>query len=246
MNKSRIKGIISILLISFINLIILALLNVSRDSLLILFPIMTMAVYMLIGLRRRKKRYNKLYKDCDPEMFLESTWEQFHITGRQNTARVMFKIDIAEALYSLGKFEKALEQLQNIEETESIKGSKMNEARYFHVYVQTLYALNENKKAEFMYEAQACTCYWQLKHLINMEKYLKGIYLYYKEDYINSREIFEGLIVKSNKFIELNSLYRLALIDEKENKTIESKEKYKKIAEEKNKLWIVDQAKEKI
>ena len=79
-----------------------------------------------------------------------------------------------------------------------------------------------------------------------MEKYLKGIYLYYKEDYINSREIFEELIVKSNKFIELNSLYRLALIDEKENKTIESKEKYKKISKEKYKLWIVDQAKEKI
>ncbi|WP_425448851.1 tetratricopeptide repeat protein [Dethiothermospora halolimnae] len=69
--------------------------------------------------------------------------------------------------------------------------------------------------------------------------------LFFLKKYEESREKFKEILKeKVSKRIYLNVLYRLAQIDDKIGDVSSSKDKYKKILDEGNKLWIAEKSKE--
>lgn len=202
--------------------------------------------YIIIGSRRSNRRLNLLERDLDPEAFVEAIEEQRKITGKSRRINAYLDYDLVVGLISMGKYQEAKDIIDNID----IKYiPKWNGALlgYYNNKMILLYNLGKKEEADKIFEKYVKD--FPLK-TPKLKYYMKNILAgkRFEEDNLEEcKELCnEYLSVNKSKRIELELLYMLAEIDEKQGDKKSAREKYSKIAKEGNKLYTASLAREKM
>ena len=191
------------------------------------------------------KRYGLLEKDLDPEAFIEATYEAYKNAGKNKQLNSLFNNDLAFAHISLGEYEKAREFLLKVEPDHLPKMNKMVLA-YYNALMIVYYNLKEDNKAREVYERARS---YETKDKLGerlMDILMANKY-FYETNLEASKKLFENYPKdKMSKRLELEILFDLASIDEKEGKMENATLKYEKIAREGNKLYSAQLARERL
>jgi tetratricopeptide (TPR) repeat protein len=111
-------------------------------------------------------------------------------------------------------------------------------------FIVCLYELGEIERAEKIYESEMPILPAVTKVMALAVKILVAERFFFLGRYEESREHYQqALNEKLSKRRHLSILYRLAQIDEKSGDRLAAQQKYKKVADNGNKLWIATQAK---
>lgn len=213
---------------------------------IVIIPILSvLVIYITISFIRSKKRYNLLDTDCDPEAFLYRTEKQKEITGKNPKVNACLDIDRAAALIASGQFEKAKEILLSIDK--KLLSHKNGTLLVYTInLISCLYELGEVDRAEELFETQIPILSPVTKKMMLAVNMLVAERFFHLKRYNESREHFKKLWkdkLSIRKRLEI--LYRLAQIDEIEGNTEDALKKYRKVADNGNKLWIAAMAREK-
>lgn len=201
--------------------------------------------YIIYINHAQRKRYGILENDLDPEAFIEATYKAYKNVGKNKQLNSLFNNDLALGYISLGKYKSAVEFLENVEPTHLPRANKLALA-YYNALMIVYYNLDEYDKASQVYEKVKGyevkdKLGRQLMNILMANKY------FYEENYEASREIFENYPKdKMSKRLELEILFDLANIDEKEGNVKNAISKYEKVAREGNKLHSAKIAREKL
>ncbi len=193
----------------------------------------------------QRKRYGILESDLDPEGFIQASHKTYKYRGKNKQINSLYNLDLAFGYLSLGKYEKALEFLEEVEEDHLPRANK-SILSYYNTLMLAYYNLEEYDKAEEIYNRAKeykvkDKLAEQLMDLLMANKYL------YEGDYERSRERFEKYPKdKISKRLELEILFDLAIIDEKQGNIEGAKSKYGRIAREGNKLYSAKLSHEKL
>lgn len=206
---------------------------------------LAMSGYIIISYIRSKKRLSLLEEECDPEAFLERTEEQRAITGRNSRYNTYFDIDRAAGLITLGRFEEAKEILL------SVDGSRLSRKNdtllvYTINLILCFYELGEVTRAEELFETQIPTLPPINTRIVLAVNVLVGERFFFLGRYDESCKHFNGLLSqKLSKRTRIGIIYYLAQVEEKMGNITAAWEKYRQVAQEGNKLWIAEKAREK-
>jgi len=234
--------VITTLIITFVTNSILKL-PVLKGG-IITVVIVTLSYIIYIN-HRQRKRYNILENDLDPEEFIKATYGAYKNAGKNKQLNSLLNMDLAFGYISLGQYKEALEFLNKVEPNYLPKINKSILA-YYNTLMIVYYNLNECNKAEDVYEkAEKYRVKdkqgQQLMDLLLANKH------FYEGNYEESRKRFEDYSKnKMSKRLELEVIFDLANIDEKEGNIKDAILKYEKVAREGNKLYSAKLAKEKL
>ena len=237
--------------VTFIMMITLLVLEVEPIIAGIITMTVIMSGYILISIKRSKDRLQLLNEKCDPEAFLERTEKQIEIIGENAKFQAYLNVDKAAAFMCMGKYKEGKKILSSIDKTKlSPKNGTM--LAYTINMISCLYELGEITEAESIFEKDLFNI--SLDTIVRSKapikraiKFLNAERKYRLEQYDESQKVFEELLnEKSDKRTYISVLYGLGKIHEKLGDIEKAKEKYLKVSEEGNKLYIALEAKQKI
>lgn len=209
--------------------------------------ILTMVVgYVIIGHLRVKKRLSLLDDACDPEAFMERTEKQKEIMRKNLKMNAYFDIDLSAGLITLGRFEEAKALLLSINKSHL---SRKNDSLLIYTLNLMLcyYALDEVALAEALFETQIPVLSPINPRIVQAMNVLVAERFFYLKRYQESQEHLSMLLSKKlSKRAGLGILFLLAQIDQENGNLELANEKYLKVANEGNKLWIAEMAKKKL
>lgn len=194
---------------------------------------------------KQTKRYKLLEEDLDPEAFIESTYKAYRYAENNKQLNSMFNMDLAFGYMSLGEYNKTLECLDKIDPDEL---PKINNSiiSYYTLLMISYYNIDDFDRALINYE-KAESYKLTNKRAGKLIDLLKANRYLYEREYARSKELFEKYPKdKISKRLELEILYILAYIDEKEGNEKDANLKYEIVAKNSNKLYIGKLAKEKV
>lgn len=195
---------------------------------------------------RRKNRYKLLEDDLDPEAFIQATEKQIKIVAKNKRSKTILNADLALGLMDMGKYEEALNTLNQIDKRYLSKwnGSLL----IYYSNLMSLYTnIGEIEKAIEIYEDKIKNYPIRiLTESMTMDIVLANKSFYGKE-YNTSKEFFHK-VLNNNKSrrLKVQIYYILANIAEQDGNLEEAIIKYKIVGDKGNKLYASYLAKEKL
>lgn len=185
-------------------------------------------------------------EDLDPEAFIEATEKQIKITGKNKRSNSMLKTDLIVGLMSMGKYEEALDILDEIDikYLQKWNGSLLI---YYSNEMSLYYNIGEVDKAKEIYENKIKS--YPIK-ILN-ESLTMNIILanksFYEKEYSSCKELYNRVLQNNkSKRLKIEVYYILANIAEQEGDIEQAIKKYKIVAEKGNKLYSANLASERL
>lgn len=198
-----------------------------------------------------KKYINILDKELDPEKFIEITQNEYN-RNKNKRYRNYMKLNLCAGYSSLGKVEEAYQNLKDIDLSKKSLFREQDKILYYYNEALLLQELDRKEEAIVIYKEKIL----QLKEKFKTNKELEGInplieflngILFYENDNTKMIEILSELLKKlSNKRQILVIKNLLANYKVKAGETEEARKLYEEVVENGNKLYIVEEAKEKL
>ena len=194
---------------------------------------------------KQGKRYSILENALDPETFIEATYEAYKYSGKNKQLNSLLNNDLAIGYISLGDYEKAKEFLLKVEPEHLPRINKII-LTYYNALMIVYYNLENYNEVGKVYDK---AIQYEVKGKLGnrLMTILQANKSFYEGDYQNSRKLFESYPKdKMSKRLELEILFDLANIDEKEGNIKEAVSKYERVAKEGNKLYSAKVARDKL
>ena len=198
-----------------------------------------------------QKYMNILNEELDPEKFIEITQNEYDRNKNKRYKNYM-KLNFCAGYSSLGKVEKAYQNLKDIDLSKKSLFREQDKILYYYNEALLLQELDRKEEAIVIYKEKIL----QLKEKFKTNKELEGInplieflngILFYENDNTKMIEILsESLKKLSNKRQILVIKNLLANYKVKVGEVEEAKELYEEVIENGNKLYVVEKAKEKL
>ncbi len=216
----------------------------------ILSSVITIAIvllgYIIIAIIRHRKRLKLLEVHLDPEAFIEATERQKKITGKNKRTNTYLNFDIVAGLMSLGKYKEAMDVMEelNLKYLTPKNGLLLG---YYHNKMILLYELGQKEKADELFENKIKDFPLKTPVLRSLMGLLLAIRAFQEGEFEESKELCNKYLNNNkSRRLELELLYILAEIDEKQGNIESAIEKYTRIAKEGNKLNTATKAREKL
>ena len=193
---------------------------------------------------------NVLDNELDPEKFIELTENEYD-RNKNKKYRNYMKLNLSAGYSSAGKIETAYEKLKEVDLSRKLYRER---DKILYYYNEALFLITFGKKEEAteIYNKELSEEIEKIgkrkkdSEIYNLVKALEGM-LFHGNDNEKMIEILNESLKKSKaKRQNLGFKYLLATYKEKAGKIEEAIELYKEVAENGNKLYIVQEAKEKL
>ena len=193
---------------------------------------------------------NILDNELDPEKFIELTENEYN-KNKNKKYRNYMKLNLSAGYSSAGKIETAYEKLKEVDLSKKLYRER-NKILYYYNEALILNVLGKKEEATEIYNKKLSEEIEKIgkrkkdSEIYNVVKALEGM-LFHENDNEKMIEILNEALKKIKiKRQNLGFKYLLATYKEKVGKIREAIELYKEVAENGNKLYIVQEAKEKL
>ena len=193
---------------------------------------------------------NILDNELDPEKFIELTENEYN-KNKNKKYRNYMKLNLSAGYSSAGKIETAYEKLKEVDLSKKLY-RKQDKILYYYNEALILNALGKKEEAietynkELSEEIEKIEKRKKNSEIYNLVKALEGM-LFHENDNEKMIEILNEALKKTKtKRQNLGLKHLLAAYKEKAGKIEEAIELYKEVAENGNKLYIVQEAREKL
>ena len=193
---------------------------------------------------------NVLDKELDPEKFIELTENEYN-KNKNKKYRNYMKLNLSAGYSSAGKIETAYEKLKEVDLSKKLYRER-NKILYYYNEALILNVLGKKEEATEIYNKELSEEIEKIgkrkkdSEIYNLIKALEGM-LFHENDNEKMIEILNEALKKTKtKRQNLGLKHLLAAYKEKAGKIEEAIELYKEVAENGNKLYIVQEAKEKL
>ena len=193
---------------------------------------------------------NVLDNELDPEKFIELTENEYN-RNKNKKYRNYMKLNLAAGYSSAGKIETAYEKLKEVDLSKKLYRER-NKILYYYNEALILNVLGKKEEATEIYNKELSEEIEKIgkrkkdSEIYNLVKALEGM-LFHENDNEKMIEILNEALKKiKTKRQNLGLKHLLAAYKEKAGKIEEAIELYKEVAENGNKLYIVQEAREKL
>ena len=193
---------------------------------------------------------NVLDNELDPEKFIELTENEYN-KNKNKKYRNYMKLNLSAGYSSAGKIETAYEKLKEVDLSKKLYRER-NKILYYYNEALILNVLGKKEEATEIYNKELSEEIEKIgkrkkdSEIYNLVKALEGM-LFHENDNEKMIEILNEALKKTKtKRQNLGLKHLLAAYKEKVGKIEEAMELYKEVAENGNKLYIVQEAKEKL
>ena len=193
---------------------------------------------------------NILDNELDPEKFIELTENEYN-RNKNKKYRNYMKLNLAAGYSSAGKIETAYEKLKEVDLSKKLYRER-NKILYYYNEALILNVLGKKEEATEIYNKELSEEIENIgkrkkdSEIYNLVKALEGM-LFHENDNEKMIEILNEALKKSKtKRQNLGFKYLLATHKEKIGEIEEAMELYKEVIENGNKLYIVQEAVEKL
>ena len=193
---------------------------------------------------------NVLDNELDPEKFIELTENEYN-KNKNKKYRNYMKLNLSAGYSSAGKIETAYEKLKEVDLSKKLYRER-NKILYYYNETLILNVLGKKEEATEIYNKELSEEIEKIgkrkkdSEIYNLVKALEGM-LFHENDNEKMIEILNEALKKTKtKRQNLGLKHLLAEYKEKAGKIEEAIELYKEVAENGNKLYIVQEAKEKL
>ena len=193
---------------------------------------------------------NVLDNELDPEKFIELTENEYN-KNKKKKYRNYMKLNLSAGYSSAGKIETAYEKLKEVDLSKKLYRER-NKILYYYNEALILNVLGKKEEATEIYNKELSEEIEKIgkrkkdSEIYNLVKALEGM-LFHENDNEKMIEILNEALKKTKtKRQNLGLKHLLAAYKEKAGKIEEAIELYKEVAENGNKLYIVQEAKEKL
>ena len=193
---------------------------------------------------------NVLDNELDPEKFIELTENEYN-KNKNKKYRNYMKLNLSAGYSSAGKIETAYEKLKEVDLSKKLY-REQNKILYYYNEALILNVLGKKEEATEIYNKELSEEIEKIgkrkkdSEIYNLVKALEGM-LFHGNDNEKMIEILNEALKKTKtKRQNLGLKHLLAAYKEKAGKIEEAIELYKEVAENGNKLYIVQEAKEKL
>ena len=193
---------------------------------------------------------NILDNELDPEKFIELTENEYN-KNKNKKYRNYMKLNLSAGYSSAGKIETAYEKLKEVDLSKKLYRER-NKILYYYNEALILNVLGKKEEATEIYNKELSEEIEKIgkrkkdSEIYNLVKALEGM-LFHENDNEKMIEILNEALKKTKtKRQNLGLKHLLAAYKEKAGKIEEAIELYKEVAENGNKLYIVQEAKEKL
>ena len=219
----------------------------------LLYPIIFLVLLMVnIGLwiYLYSNYMNVLDKELNPEKFIELTENEYN-KNKNKKYRNYMKLNLSAGYSSAGKIETAYEKLKEVDLSKKLYRER-NKILYYYNEALILNVLGKKEEATEIYNKELSEEIEKIgkrkkdSEIYNLVKALEGM-LFHENDNEKMIEILNEALKKiKTKRQNLGLKHLLAAYKEKAGKIEEAIELYKEVAENGNKLYIVQEAREKL
>lgn len=193
---------------------------------------------------------NILDNELDPEKFIELTENEYN-KNKNKKYRNYMKLNLSAGYSSAGKIETAYEKLKEVDLSKKLYRER-NKILYYYNEALILNVLGKKEEATEIYNKELSEEIEKIgkrkkdSEIYNLIKALEGM-LFHENDNEKMIEILNEALKKTKtKRQNLGLKHLLAAYKEKAGKIEEAIELYKEVAENGNKLYIVQEAREKL
>ena len=193
---------------------------------------------------------NVLDKELDPEKFIELTENEYN-KNKNKKYRNYMKLNLSAGYSSAGKIETAYEKLKEVDLSKKLYRER-NKILYYYNEALILNVLGKKEEATEIYNKELSEEIEKIgkrkkdSEIYNLVKALEGM-LFHENDNEKMIEILNEALKKTKtKRQNLGLKHLLAAYKEKAGKIEEAIELYKEVAENGNKLYIVQETREKL
>ena len=194
---------------------------------------------------------NVLDKELDPEKFIELTENEYN-KNKNKKYRNYMKLNLSAGYSSVGKIETAYEKLKEVDLSKKLYRER-DKILYYYNEALFLITLGKKEAAREIYNKYLSEEIEKIRNnkklceiYCGLVKVLEGM-LFHENDNEKMIEILNEALKKTKiKRQNLGFKYLLATYKEKIGKIEEAMELYKEVIENGNKLYIVQEAKEKL
>ena len=193
---------------------------------------------------------NVLDNELDPEKFIELTENEYN-KNKNKKYRNYMKLNLSAGYSSAGKIETAYEKLKEVDLSKKLY-REQNKILYYYNEALILNVLGKKEEATEIYNKELSEEIEKIgkrkkdSEIYNLVKALEGM-LFHENNNEKMIEILNETLKKTKtKRQNLGLKHLLAAYKEKVGKIEEAMELYKEVAENGNKLYIVQEAKEKL
>ena len=193
---------------------------------------------------------NVLDNELDPEKFIELTENEYN-KNKNKKYRNYMKLNLSAGYSSAGKIETAYEKLKEVDLSKKLYRER-NKILYYYNEALILNVLGKKEEATEIYNKELSEEIEKIgkrkkdSEIYNLVKALEGV-LFHENDNEKMIEILNEALKKiKTKRQNLGLKHLLAAYKEKAGKIEEAIELYKEVAENGNKLYIVQEAREKL
>ena len=193
---------------------------------------------------------NVLDNELDPEKFIELTENEYN-KNKNKKYRNYMKLNLSAGYSSAGKIETAYEKLKEVDLSKKLYRER-NKILYYYNEALILNVLGKKEEATEIYNKELSEEIEKIgkrkkdSEIYNLIKALEGM-LFHENDNEKMIEILNEALKKTKtKRQNLGLKHLLAAYKEKAGKIEEAIELYKEVAENGNKLYIVQEAREKL
>ena len=243
-------------LIDFLIVFIVGIFSLKSENFLfnyLLYPIIFL-VLLKVNTGLWKYLYsnymNVLDNELDPEKFIELTENEYN-KNKNKKYRNYMKLNLSAGYSSAGKIETAYEKLKEVDLSKKLYRER-NKILYYYNEALILNVLGKKEEATEIYNKELSEEIEKIgkrkkdSEIYNLVKALEGM-LFHENDNEKMIEILNEALKKTKtKRQNLGFKYLLATYKEKTGEIQEAMELYKEVIENGNKLYIVQEAKEKL
>jgi len=219
----------------------------------LLYPIIFLVLLMVntgLWMYLYSNYMNVLDNELDPEKFIELTENEYN-KNKNKKYRNYMKLNLSAGYSSAGKIETAYEKLKEVDLSKKLY-REQNKILYYYNEALILNVLGKKEEATEIYNKELSEEIEKIgkrkkdSEIYNLVKALEGM-LFHENNNEKMIEILNETLKKTKtKRQNLGLKHLLAAYKEKVGKIEEAIELYKEVAENGNKLYIVQEAKEKL
>lgn len=243
-------------LIDFLIVFTVGIFSLKSENVLfnyLLYPIIFLVLLMVntgLWMYLYSNYMNVLDNELDPEKFIELTENEYN-KNKNKKYRNYMKLNLSAGYSSAGKIETAYEKLKEVDLSKKLYRER-NKILYYYNEALILNVLGKKEEATEIYNKELSEEIEKIgkrkkdSEIYNLVKALEGM-LFHENDNEKMIEILNEALKKTKtKRQNLGLKHLLAAYKEKAGKIEEAIELYKEVAENGNKLYIVQEAKEKL
>lgn len=252
----RKKHLLLSALIDFLIVFTVGIFSLKSENFLfnyLLYPIIFLVLLMVntgLWMYLYSNYMNVLDNELDPEKFIELTENEYN-KNKNKKYRNYMKLNLSAGYSSAGKIETAYEKLKEVDLSKKLYRER-NKILYYYNEALILNVLGKKEEATEIYNKELSEEIEKIgkrkkdSEIYNLVKALEGM-LFHENDNEKMIEILNETLKKTKtKRQNLGLKHLLAAYKEKAGKIEEAMELYKEVAENGNKLYIVQEAKEKL